>query len=120
MANSIEELLQDIIERLDRFETRIHKTELLTAKELARELQVSERQVYALSRAQKIPSQLLGKSRRFGLEDVLAHCRIAPKPSVISVEAKAVRDARRIIAGQVVRRVDAQWKRRIAGRTPCK
>jgi len=74
--------------------------------------------VWALVQRGAIPSEQVGRSRRFVLEDVLSHFRVAPKP-MMSVQARARRDARQIIAGQVVRRLDAQWKRRIAGGTPC-
>ncbi len=86
---------------------------LLTTQELARELNVCVSHVKGLVRRREIPSQKMGRARRFVLEDVLAQCHVEAKLLVPSVEAKAERDARQIIAGQVVRRLDLQRKRKV-------
>ena len=104
MAKSLEELLQDIIDRVDRLialqtSQDINKTRLLTTPELAQARNISLSHMKALVRRGEIPSQQIGRSRRFVLEDVLSHFRVAPTP-LMSVQARARRDARRIIAGQ--------------------
>lgn len=47
-------------------------THLLTYKELARHLRVTERHLRNLVRAGEIPSFTIGRNRRFRLEDVMA------------------------------------------------
>ncbi len=85
---------------------------LLTTKELAHELNVCVSHVKGLVRRGEIPSTKFGRARRFELAVVKAHCKVEPKPLVASIHARAERDARQINAHQVVRRLDAQRKRK--------
>lgn len=48
---------------------------LLTAKELAAELHVNEKDLYRKAQAGEIPSYKFGKSRRFDLKEVLEASR---------------------------------------------
>ena len=77
MAKSIEELLQDVIERLDQISARqiaqakMEPQPLLTTAELARELKQSVWGVYRLAQHGDIPCHRLGRTLRFDLERVL-------------------------------------------------
>lgn len=57
---------------------------LLTAKELALELHVNEKDVYRKAQSGELPSYKIGKSRRFDLAEVLRAVRDhVPSPRVV-------------------------------------